>query len=124
MFKAESRFNLFKSDGRWGHVSKSIIWGGGILVWSSLMSNGKTDRIVFIRQSLNAERYQDSYVNDVNTIILILRNNKESLHELCINRKKTHTALLAYTIIYLNLRETSFQNIKVSSKSFNNNYSI
>lgn len=72
LFSDESRFRLHHSDGRvlvWRrpgerfddrNIAPNIAFGGGsITVWGGIIFNGRTELIIFIRESVTAQRYRD-----------------------------------------------------------------
>lgn len=78
MFVDESRFTLYHSDGRilvWRERGeryreecldvREAFGGGGVTVWGGICRNGKTDLVILIGESMNAERYGNLCVRDI-----------------------------------------------------------
>lgn len=78
MFTDECRFNLYEKDGRIlvyraineryleeNREERVAFGGGGVTVWGGIMNNGRTDLVVLIGESMNAERYRDMCLRDV-----------------------------------------------------------
>uniref|UniRef100_A0A8C8DQ73 Transposable element Tcb2 transposase n=1 Tax=Oryzias sinensis TaxID=183150 RepID=A0A8C8DQ73_9TELE len=77
LFTDESRFTLFKADGRqrmWRHVGERFSdvnvvdrvdhGGGGVMVWAGICY-GRRTQVHFIDRSLNAQRYRDDILGPI-----------------------------------------------------------
>lgn len=78
LFSDESKFNLFRSDGRvlvWRgrnerfveeHMEARVAFGGGgVTVWGGISMTGKTELVVLRGESMNGERYRDLCIRDI-----------------------------------------------------------
>lgn len=123
LFADESRFTLYRNDGRllvWRETGeryreecmevREAFGGGGVTIWGGINRNGRTDLVVLMRESMNAERYRDLCVRD---IVIPYANNFGNDFILVDDNARPHRARIVTEFI----RENNIERMEWPAKS-------